>query len=305
MRIDLHIHTKTCSDGNLSIEEVFQEAKKRNIDLMSITDHDSIDCQEGAIALAKEYGITYITGVELNVTFQYNNGENIASSPIAPRSISLDFLGYQYDIGNQALKNKLQLIREHRETRARQILERLNVEFDKENIPRFTEEDLKKIQARVDGAFGRPHIANYLIEKGIVRTQQEAFDKYLVKCDVAKYPLSLAEASELIRNAGGILIHAHPNDPNGTSLVSITPDLDGQARIIEEYMLEYIDGIECWHSRHDAKTTAFYIEFAKKHGLLMTGGSDCHQKPTLMGTLDIPDWVAAQFRWWKRDLNKG
>jgi len=286
MKIDLHIHTRTCSDGNLSIEEVFKEAKKRNIDLMSITDHDSIDCQGKAIVLAREYGITYIPGVELNVTFQYSGS----------KSISLDFLGYQYDINNQALKNKLQLIREHRETRARQILERLNVEFDKENIKRFTEEDLKKIQDSVDGAFGRPHIANYLIEKGIVRDKQEAFDKYLVKCDVPKYPLSLAEAAELIRNAGGILVHAHPNDPNGTSLVSITPDLDGQARIIEEYMLDYIDGVECWHSRHDAKTTAFYIGFAKKHGLLMTGGSDCHQKPLLMGTLDIPDWVAEQFR---------
>jgi len=286
MKIDLHIHTRTGSDGNLSIEEVFKEAKRRNINLMSITDHDSVDCQERAIILAREYGIAYIPGVELNVTFQYPS-----STPI-----SLDFLGYQYDIGNQALKNKLQLVREHRETRARQILEKLNVEFDKENIKRFTEEDLKKIQDSVDGAFGRPHIANYLIEKGVVRDKQEAFDKYLVKCDVPKCPLSLAEASKLVRNAGGILIHAHPSDPNGTSLVSITPDLKEQVRIIEEYMLDYIDGVECWHSRHDAKTTAHYIEFAKKHGLVITGGSDCHQKPLLMGTLDIPNWVAAQFK---------
>ena len=286
MKIDLHIHTKTCSDGNLSIEEVFLEAKRRNIDLMSTTDHDSIDCQERAIALAKEYGIFYITGVELNVTFQYPGS----------KSVSLDFLGYRYDINNQELKNKLQLIREHREARARQILEKLNVEFDKENIERFTEKDIKNIQDSVDGTFGRPHIANYLIEKGIVRNKQEAFDKYLVKCDVAKYPLSLAEASRLIRNAGGILVHAHPNDPNGTSLVSITRDLGKQTKIIEQYMLEYIDGVECWHSRNDAKTTAHYIEFAKKHGLLTTGGSDCHQKPLLMGTLDIPDYVAEQFR---------
>ena len=285
MTIDLHIHTKTGSDGNLSIEEVFQEAKRRNIDLMSITDHDSIDCQERAIALAREYGITYIPGVELNVTFQYLD-----------KSVSLDFLGYQYDIGNQALKNKLQLMREHRVTRASQILERLNVEFDKENIKRFTKEDLKKIQDSVDGAFGRPHIANYLIAKGIVRDKQEAFDKYLVKCDVPKYPLSLAEASELIRNASGILVHAHPNDPNGTSLVSITTDLEEQTRIIKEYMLNYVDGVECWHSRHDAKTTAHYTEFAKKYGLVITGGSDCHQKPLLMGTVNIPDWVAEQFR---------
>ena len=280
----MHIHTKTGSDGNLSIEEVFKEAKNRNIDLMSTTDHDSIDCQERAIALAREYGISYITGVELNVTFQYTN-----------EAISLDFLGYQYDIGNQELKNKLQVIKGHREIRAHQILERLNAEFDKEGIDRFNKEDMKSIQDSVDGVFGRPHIANYLIEKGIVKNKQEAFDKYLVKCDVPKYPLSLAEASRLIRNAGGILVHAHPNDPNGTSLLSITPDLDEQTKIIEKYMLEYIDGVECWHSRNDAKTTTHYIEFARQHGLVITGGSDCHQKPLLLGTLDIPGWVAEQF----------
>ena len=285
MKIDLHIHTRTGSDGNLSVDEVFTEAKKRKLDLISISDHDSIDAQERAIALAREYGISYITGVELNVTFQYNS-----------RSVSLDFLGYQYDIKNQQLKDKLKLIREHREARARQILDKLNAEFDKENIERFTEKDFKNIQDSVDGAFGRPHIANYLIEKGIVSSKQEAFDKYLVRCDVPKYPLSLNEASELIRNAGGILVHAHPNDPNGTSLVGITRDLSQQTEIIKQYMLNYIDGIECWHSRHDVKTASHYSEFARRHGLIMTGGSDCHQKPILMGTVDIPGWIAEQFQ---------
>ncbi|MFC2006048.1 PHP domain-containing protein [Chloroflexota bacterium] len=285
MKIDLHIHTRTSSDGNLSIDEVFREAKKRNIDFMSITDHDSIDCQKRAISLAKEYGMIYIIGVELNVTFQYSD-----------RPVSLDFLGYGYDINNQEFKSKLQLVAKHRETRARQILEKLNVEFDKENIERFTQEDINKIQDSVDGVFGRPHIANYLIEKGIVNDKQEAFDKYLVKCDVPKYPLSLAEASRLVRDAGGILVHAHPSDPGGTSLTSITPDLDEQTSIILKYMLKYIDGVECWHPRHNAETTAHYVEFAKKCSLFITGGSDCHQNPIIMGILDIPDYVAEQFQ---------
>jgi len=287
MKIDLHIHTKTCSDGNLPIEEVFQEAKNRSIDLISITDHDSIDCQKRAMALARKHGISYITGVELNVTFHYPEGN---------KDVSLDFLGYKYDIGNQELKDKLRLIKEHRARRARQILGNLNVEFDKEGMGRFTGEDLRKIEDSVDGVFGRPHIANYLIEKGIVKDKDEAFDKYLVKCDVPKYPLSLAEASKLIRNADGVLVHTHPNDPHGTSLVKITRDLEEQTEVIEKYMLQYIDGVECWHSRHDQKTTAHYIEFARKQNMLMTGGSDCHQKPLLMGTLDIPDWVAEQFK---------
>ena len=285
MKIDLHIHTSTGSDGNLSVEDIFREARKRDLDFISITDHDSFEAQERATALSREYGIAYITGVELNVTFSYPGS----------KSISLDFLGYRFDIDNRALNDKLQLMRERRETRARQILAKLNVEFAKDNIPGFTWEDLKKMQAGVDGALGRPHIADYLIARGIVSNRQEAFDKYLVRCDVPKYPLSPAEASALVRNAGGILVLAHPNDPNGTSLVSLTTDLDKQTKIIEEYMLDYIDGIECWHSRNDAETTAHYLEFCSRHRLLMTGGSDCHQKPVLLGSVAIPDFVAEQF----------
>jgi predicted metal-dependent phosphoesterase TrpH len=298
MKIDLHIHTKTGSDGTLPIEDVLKEAKRRGIQFLSITDHDSIVAQTKAIELAKHYGIPYMTGAELNVTFEYHGKPGEAA-----KSVSLDFLGYQFDIENIELRNKLTMMREHRETRARKILEKLNAEFDKEGIEKFTEKDLENIQATVDGAFGRPHIANYLVKKGIVQNRQEAFDKYLVKCDVPKYPLSLAEASRLIRNAGGVLVIAHSNDPNGTSLVTISRDLAEQTKVIEEHMLKYINGVECWHPRHDAKTRAHYIEFAKKHNLLMTGGSDCHQNPIIMGTLDIPAWVAEQFS--SRDTKRG
>ncbi|OGO03424.1 MAG: hypothetical protein A2Y91_00190 [Chloroflexi bacterium RBG_13_54_8] len=287
MKIDLHIHTKTGSDGNLPIEDVFWEAKNRDIHLMSVTDHDSTECQDTAIALAEEYGISYITGIELNVTFQHTDSHGT-------RSLSLDFLGYGYDSHNEELGAKLRLLREHRETRASQILEKLNNEFDKEGTPRFTDEDMENIRRGVDGTFGRPHIANYLVEKGLVKNIQEAFDRYLVKCDVPKYPLSIAEASRLVKRAGGILVLAHPNDPNGTSLADLTRDLDEQTEIIKEQILEHIDGLECWHSRNDAQTTSHYLDFAKRHGLIVTGGSDCHQKPILIGTVEIPSWVAQQ-----------
>jgi|YelNatPaOPRAMG01_1025707.scaffolds.fasta_scaffold21833_3 predicted metal-dependent phosphoesterase TrpH len=286
-KIDLHIHTKTGSDGALPVEEVFLEAKKRHIALMSITEHDCLDSQEKAISLARELDICYLTGIELNVTFHH---------PEYDKSISLDFLGYGFDIYDPELKSKLRVIKEHREKRARQILDNLNAEFIREGLATFTEEDMKKIEESVDGVFGRPHIASYLVKKGIVRTIQEAFDKYLVKCDAPKYLLTLPEASRLIRNAGGLLVHAHPNDPNGTSLASVTQDLTQQTQIIEQYMLEYIDGVECWHSRHDEKTTRHYLRFAQQHHKIVTGGSDCHQRPLILGTLDIPQWVAEQFR---------
>jgi predicted metal-dependent phosphoesterase TrpH len=286
MKIDLHIHT-ACSDGNLYVDEVILEASNRHIDLLSLADHDSIECQKKAISLAKKRSINYMTGIELNVTFPHPSERG--------KTVSLDFLGYEFDISNEDLKSQLKLMRQRREVRAHEILERLNTELAREHIARLDKTDIQNIQDSVDGSFGRPHIARYLVEKGIVGSIQEAFDRYLVRLDVPKFPLSLAEASTLIRNAGGILVLAHPNDPHGTSLESITSNLDEQMKIIEEYMLEYIDGIECWHFRNDTRTTEHYIQFTKSHNLFLTGGSDCHQKPIIMGKVDVPDYVAEQF----------
>jgi predicted metal-dependent phosphoesterase TrpH len=288
MIIDLHIHSKTCSDGNLSVEEIIEEAKARNIELMSITDHDAIDCQKQAKNLAQKNEINYVYGVELNVTFSHPKFHN-------NQSVSLDLLGYQFDVNNKALKQKLQEIAKYRKERAAKILENINAEFEKEGLKNLTKDNLTEIQNSADGVLGRPHIADYLVKKNIVRNRQEAFDKYLVKCNVPKYPLYIEEASNLLRNAGGIVVLAHPNDPHGTSLMKLTKSLQEQTGIIEDSMLSYIDGIECWHSRNDAETTNHYVNFSKKHGLIMTGGSDCHQKPIIMGTVKVPDFVAQQF----------
>jgi len=288
MIIDLHIHSAS-SDGVLIVEEIIKEARLRKIDFMSITDHDSIDCQQLAIDLAGKAGIRYLTGVELNVTFshpKYNQG----------KPVSLDFLGYQFDVNNKALAYKLRQMAKYREERASKILHSVNAEFEKEKIDKLTKRDFERIRASVDGIIGRPHIADYLVMKRIVQNRQEAFDKYLVRCNVPKYPLYLEEATRFVRNAGGKIVLAHPSDPHGTSLVKLTKSLTEQTTIIEESMLSYIDGIECWHSRNDTHTTNHYISFAKEHSLLMTGGSDCHQKPTIMGTVKIPKYVADQFR---------
>ena len=287
MIIDLHIHSRS-SDGAFTVEQIINEAKKRRIGFMSITDHDTIGCQEVATDLVTKAGIRFVTGVELNVTFshpEYREG----------KPVSLDFLGYQFDAANQALREKLERMASYREERAAKILRNLNVEFKKEGTEELTKADFDLIQASVDGTLGRPHIADYLVKKGIVHDRQEAFDKYLVKCDVPKYPLYLEDASKLVRRAGGKLVLAHPNDPHGTSLAVLTKSLPEQTEIVQEKMMAFIDGVECWHSRNDAQTTKHYVEFAKEHRLIVTGGSDCHQKPILMGTVNIPEYVADQF----------
>jgi len=287
MIIDLHIHSKS-SDGAYTVEEIVREAKQKNIGFMSITDHDTIGCQEVAIGLVRKTGIHYISGVELNVTFSHPRFHE-------GKSVSLDFLGYQFDPKSNELNAKLQQMARYREERAAKIMKNLNAEFEKEGNEKLTKNDFDLIQASVDGTLGRPHIADYLVKKRLVQNRQEAFDKYLVKCDVPKYPLYLEDASKLVRNAGGRLVLAHPNDPHGTSLVGLTRLLPEQTEIVQESMLAFIDGVECWHSRSDTETISHYVKFAKEHNLIMTGGSDCHQKPILMGTVNVPAYVADQF----------
>jgi len=288
MKTDLHIHSKDCSDGKMPLPEVFREADKRDIGIISIADHDSIDCQETAAILASRYGMRYISGVEISISFSHPRYWRA-------RPISLDVLGYQYDIKDRALTKKLAELREYRMKRAEQVVEKLNGELTRAGIENFTREDLEAIEETVNGAFGRPHIADYMVKRRIVATRQEAFERYLVNCNVPKMPVSLEEASELIRGAGGIMVLAHPNDPNRTSLVSLTASTEEQHRIIEETLLPYLDGIECWHSRHAPETVTSYLNFAKQKGLLVTGGSDCHQQPIIMGTVDVPAYVAEQF----------
>jgi len=255
MKTDLHIHSKDCSDGKLTLTKIFEEAHSRNIGLISITDHDNIDCQEPAEVLASQYVIRYLSGVELNISFshpRYKDG----------KPVSLDLLGYQYDINDPPLTRKIRKLKEHRRLRAEEILEKINRELTIEHLNPFTHKDLEAIEETVDGAFGRPHIANYMVKRGMVNTRQEAFDS---------------------------------NDPNGTSLASLTASVEEQCRIIKETMLPFLDGIECWHSRHTPETVSAYLSFAKEEGLMVTGGSDCHQDPIIMGTVQVPSYVAEQF----------
>jgi predicted metal-dependent phosphoesterase TrpH len=284
----MHIHS-CASDGKLSAKEIMAEAKTRNIGLLSITDHDNISCQPTAVEEAKKAGIRYLTGVELNVTFfnsNYGRGKPFA----------LDFLGYQFDPYDKALSQKLLLMAKYREERAAKILDNLNAEFKKEGIAPLTKDDLHQIEETVEGSLGRPHIADYLVKKGIVASHLEAFNKYLVKCDAPKYPLHLEEASKLVRDGGGKIVLAHPNDACGTSLLSLTQVPSEQTQIIQETMLSLIDGVECWHLSHTPQTSSHYVTFAKEHCLLMTGGSDCHQKPIIIGSVNVPSWVADQFK---------
>jgi predicted metal-dependent phosphoesterase TrpH len=272
----------------MSVGEIMREANRIGLGLVAITDHDSVDCQESALALAEEWSIHYLTGLELNIVFSHEGYRD-------GKSVSLDLLAYGYDFRNGPLLEKTRLLVAYRKQRAEQILERINTELKKEKRTLFTSEDMSAIEEKADGALGRPHIAAYMIEKRIVSNRQEAFDRYLVRCDVPKMAVSLEEASELVRAAGGRVVLAHPSDPNGTSLASLARSTREQQEIIRDKMLPFLDGIECWHPRHDKSTATSYSSFAKAHGLIVTGGSDCHQQPLMLGKIRVPSYVAEQF----------
>jgi len=272
----------------MNVGQIIDEATRRGLTLISITDHDSIECQDDALRLAERHGIQYVCGLELNILFAHP-GYNEA------QPVPLDFLAYQFDTCYQPLIDKIFSLTEFRKKRAEIIFDKLNAEFRLENIPVFTFMDMEEIRKNVGGVFGRPHIADYIVKKGIASSRQNAFDKYLIKCNVPKMPFPLEEASELIKGAGGKLILAHPNNPRGTSLVKLTGEITKQHEIIKGSMIKYIDGLECWHPSHDKKTTESYLSFAAEHGLMVTGGSDCHQQPIIMGNIKVPYYVAQQF----------
>ena len=145
--IDLHIHS-ICSDGQFTLKKIFEKASHIGINLISITDHDSIDCQHEARKLAEEYGISYINGLELSVSFSHPDFNH-------SKAISLDFLGYNYDPENRDLIKKLEDLRRYRKNRAEQILEKINTELSKEGKKTFTSKDLEQIEKSVDGALFR------------------------------------------------------------------------------------------------------------------------------------------------------
>ena len=132
MNIDLHIHSRDCSDGKMTLPEIFKNASRIGLKLVSITDHDAVECQASAMELAREFGILYISGIELNISFSHPRYANAKAK-------SLDILGYQYNIENEGILEKVKSLKEYRKERAERILEKINEEFAAENMELFSD----------------------------------------------------------------------------------------------------------------------------------------------------------------------
>lgn len=251
---DLHVHTYY-SDGLFSPEKVVEISLKLGLSAVSITDHDCVEGIEAAVRAASGTDLEIIPGIEL-------------SSVIKDREVHI--LGYFIDKEEPVLVSRLGRMKENRLGRMKEIISCLN----KNNVD-ISEEEV--FEASRGGTIGRYHLACIMAQKGLIRTPQEAFDKYIgdgKSCVVKHKRLEYEKAIKMITKAGGVPVLAHPG----------TPNVD---KYIPAFIAAGIRGIEVYHSKHSRREIDKYLSIADKNGLLITGGSDCHGSDsgnTLIGT---------------------
>jgi hypothetical protein len=247
--IDLHLHT-TASDGVRSPSEIVNYAKTKGLQAIAVTDHDTIEGLEEAVTEGQRIGFEVIPGIEI-------------SAEHSPGSMHL--LGYFLDIHHPLLNERLAYLQKARAERNPKIVENLNrlgVKITYDEV----------VKASGGGQVGRPHFAQVLLDKGYVRTFQEAFDRFLKKgasAYVDKVRFRPAEAIHFIREAGGVAVVAHPNTlgVNGSKAFEA---------LIVQLIREGLEGIEVYYPEHSPSETAQYKFLAEKHGLVITGGTDYH-----------------------------
>lgn len=263
-RADLHIHS-THSDGTLSPEEIVELAAQAGLAAVSLTDHDNVAGVGEATVCGERSGVEVIPGVELSAI---EDGSDI------------HMLGYFIETANESLVEHLDLFRNARRIRAERMVEKLN----KLGLGVTIEAVLEKAGP---AAIGRPHVAEALVDEGLVLSYEEVFRRYIGFGGPAyepKYEISVEKAVDLIHDAAGLAVIAHP----GVYLKEET---------IQKILDAGVDGIETVHPKHSEETTERLRALARELNLVETGGSDYHgdgRGSTLFADGTIPyEWVEA------------
>lgn len=272
MKSDLHIHTNY-SDGVFSPEKIVDAAIEADLDVIALTDHDNILSYEIALnyieSLKKENKKTVkvIQGIEINTI--YHDSE-------------IHILGYFMDTEDTAFKD---LIKTQQQARIKQTKEIITLLSKKERI-NIKYEDIKN-QVAQGGSIGRPHIAKAITNAGGTGSVIEAYEKYINDNSpvyIQRKTVTPHDAVEIIYDAGGIPVIAHPHD------------LDKPEELIKELMHYGLRGIEAYHRKHSPATVEYFSSMAEELGLIVTGGSDFHAPNIINGQIIlgknfVPEWV--------------
>jgi 3',5'-nucleoside bisphosphate phosphatase len=249
VRIDLHTHSNR-SDGTDSPTELIENAKAAGLDVVAITDHDCTEGWREASTAAERVGIELIKGIEI-------------SCRLDGKSVHL--LGYEFDPGNEALVQELRRVIDGRNSRLPATLERLRrlgIGIDAEDVRRWSGNA---------AATGRPHVADALVELGVVANRDEAFDRFLMPgkpAYVDRYAADLYKTIGLVNAAGGVAVIAHPWS-RGSHRV-LTPNT---FPLLKEAGLA---GIEVDHNDHNPEARAGLRQIARELDFVQTGSSDYH-----------------------------
>lgn len=250
-KIDLHLHS-TASDGSFDPLEIIRRAIRLNLKAISLTDHDSVAGVKKILTCGLPPAISFLTGVE------------ISAQPPAwfSGSGSIHLLGYGFSPDDPDLNRSLIQQQHARRNRNPDIISRLNA--------LGIDISLEEVEAAAGKeSIGRPHIAAVLVKKGIAASIDEAFDSLLGKkgpAYVEKPRIPAAGAVQMINNAGGIAVLAHPGLIDPTKVEKLLTNLISMG----------LSGIEAYYSDHTREQTEAFIRLADKHQLLISGGSDFH-----------------------------
>ena len=244
-RIDLHIHSHA-SDGHLSPTAVVDAAAAGGLDVIALTDHDTVAGVAEAVEAARERPLRVIPGIEVST----RHGET-----------ELHILGYFVDPASPALTAHEQASGTRRMDRMRRMVRRLQ----EQGIP-LEDEDVLREAGPDTSSIGRPHVARALLAGGHTRYYAEAFDLYLADGKSAfvetEFP-TVREAIEMIRAGGGVAVWAHP-------------PIDVFDREIGEFARWGLSGVECFRPHTPPAESHLLESAARSLGLFRTGGSDWH-----------------------------
>lgn len=269
-KADFHVHTNY-SDGVFSPEKIVDTALDAGLEAIALTDHDNIlsydVAQKYLQSIGKQDQLEIIQGIEVNTLY---------------KNYEVHILGYFMNPNDDDFKA---LIKNQQDARVNQTLEIIDLLDKKEGIKISFDSILAQVAE--GGSIGRPHIAKAITSAGGTASVIEAYNKYINDNSpvyVQRKTVSPQDAVEIIYDAGGVPVIAHPHD------------IDIAETLIKDLMTYGLRGIEAYHRKHSPAVVEYFSSMAEKFGLIVTGGSDFHAPSMvngqiLLGKHFIPEWI--------------